>query len=446
MTRIRTVLIAGSAGALAMAWGIAGGNQPAGAEEISFKGQRLNAIIGSQPGGGTDGTTRLVGRFLEKYLPGQPQILFRNMPAGHGVKATNFFANEAKRDGTYWMGGSSPYVDANNLRKPVVEYDPRTFEYIGAVARGGSVITIRKAKLPNLTDKSMPPVIIGEIDGTRSWAQLLQWGAEYLGWNIKFVIGYPGSAALMLAARRGEIDSFGTSGITIHRDLAKTGDFVNLAQLGEKQGGKVVPRITFPDVPVMTHMLEGKLSGLAKEAFEYWSKTNQIDKWYALPPKTPKNIVVAYRAAYDKVVKDPEFIKFGRLQFSEDFSPQTDEDILDLVNTTSYPTVEISKFLQDLKVKQGLPATPLSSEEMAKLAAERGGVLKAKTELVDIKREGRQLFFMNGSDKHQVKISGSRTQVMIGGKKSKRGELKVGMKCEISYPTDKSEAMSVSCE
>jgi tripartite-type tricarboxylate transporter receptor subunit TctC len=92
----------------------------ASAAEVSFKGKRINVIIGSQPGGGTDGTTRLVGRFLEKHLPGKPRMIYRNMPAGHGVKASNYFANEVKGDGLTWMGGASSYVDANNLRKKVV--------------------------------------------------------------------------------------------------------------------------------------------------------------------------------------------------------------------------------------------------------------------------------------------------------------------------------------
>src|SRR5262249_18819148 len=35
------------------------------AQETSFAGKKLNAIIGATPGGGTDLTTRLVGRFLE---------------------------------------------------------------------------------------------------------------------------------------------------------------------------------------------------------------------------------------------------------------------------------------------------------------------------------------------------------------------------------------------
>ncbi|MCH6578162.1 MAG: hypothetical protein IH807_10070, partial [Proteobacteria bacterium] len=119
-----------------------------------FKDKRINVIIGSSPGGGTDGTTRLVGRYLEKYLPGEPSMLYRNMPAGHGVKASNYFANVVKADGSFWMGGSSSYVDANNLRKKVVKFDPTKFVFIGGIDRGGSVVVTRKSNLANLTDKS----------------------------------------------------------------------------------------------------------------------------------------------------------------------------------------------------------------------------------------------------------------------------------------------------
>ena len=125
------------------------------------------------------------------------------MPAGHGVKASNYFANVVKADGSFWMGGSSSYGDANNLRKKVVKFDPTKFPYIGGIDRGGSVVVTRKSILANLTDKSKEPVVAGVIDGSRTWAQMLVWGSEFLGWNIKFVVGYPGSASLILAARKG---------------------------------------------------------------------------------------------------------------------------------------------------------------------------------------------------------------------------------------------------
>lgn len=59
---------------------------PDATAEPSFAGKRIDVIIGSAAGGGTDSTTRLIGRYLEKYLPGEPEMIYRNMPDGAGTK------------------------------------------------------------------------------------------------------------------------------------------------------------------------------------------------------------------------------------------------------------------------------------------------------------------------------------------------------------------------
>ena len=443
MTRFtsKTVMIA-----VTVALGWAGWT--AGAKAATdFEGKRINVIIGSTPGGGTDGTTRLVGRYLEKYLPGKPQMLYRNMPAGHGVKASNYFANVVKNDGTYWMGGSSSYLDANNLRKKVVKYDPTKYTYIGGIVRGGSVVIINKKKLANLTDKSKEPAVAGVLDGSRTWAQMLIWGAEYLDWNIRFVVGYPGSAALAMAARRGEIDMFGTSQLSVHQNLAKTGQFVGLSQVGQFSDGKHRRRTSFKDVPLITDLMKGKTSGLVKKAFDYWIEANKIDKWYALPPNTPEDIAEVYRAAFAKASQDPDFIKYGKLQFSADFTSQVASDLAVAVNVTSYPDDDLLNYMQSIRVKHGLPANQLTDDEMKALAKKLGGGagLTVKAKLDDVKRGGRWLHFKNDGAEHKTKISSSRTKVSIGGKKAKRNALKPGMVCEISYAGDGGEAQSVSC-
>jgi hypothetical protein len=43
----------------------------------------------------------------------------------------------------------------------------------------------------------------------------------------------------------------------------------------------------------------------------------------------------------------------------------------------------------------------------------------------------------------KYKVSGSRTAVMVGGKKAKRGAIKVGMECEA---TGKGTAKSITCK
>ena len=96
--------------------------------DVTFKGKTIEVLLGSAPGGGTDGTTRLVGTFLEKYLPGNPTMRYRNVPGGHGAKALNYFT-KVKPDGLTWAGGGSSHVDPNSLRMIVFtdwQYGHRT--------------------------------------------------------------------------------------------------------------------------------------------------------------------------------------------------------------------------------------------------------------------------------------------------------------------------------
>ncbi|MFM1816702.1 MAG: hypothetical protein RLZ98_3397 [Pseudomonadota bacterium] len=421
---------------------------PAIGADVTFKGKTINVIVGSSPGGGTDGTTRLVGQYLEKYLPGKPRLVYRNMPAGHGVKANNYFVARGKRDGTTWIGGSSSYVNANALRKKVVEYDPTKYQFFGGIFRGGSVVIMRKSKQENLLDKSKPPVIGGVLDGTRTWAELMVWGSELLGWNFQYVVGYPGSAALALAARRGEIDAFGTSVIAMHRNMSANGEFVGLAQIGQFSGGKYSRRTSFQDVPIITELVEGKTSGIARRAFDYWTKANQVDKWYALPPDTKPEIVKVYGEAFAKAAKDPEFIKFGEHQFSADFTPQTGQDVYEAVAATAYPSSDILDYLRSIRVKHGLPAAQLSDEEMARLAKKLTKDAVMPTVLVkldEVKSDGRELLFKVHNHTHSAKVSSSRTKIKIDAKDAKRADVKSGMDCLVAYPGDGQQASSIDC-
>lgn len=419
------------------------------AAEVNFKGKRIDVIMGSAAGGGTDGTTRLIGRYLEKYLPGNPEMAYRNMPGGHGAKALNYFASQVKPDGQTWIGGSSAHIDPNALMKPANKYNPTKFHYFGGVSRGGSIIFINSKKMKNLTDKSLPPVIVGELDGNRSWAQMIMFGQEALGWNAKFVIGYPGTSHLLLAVRRGEVDMIGTSNLTLLKEMFKTGEFQGVAQMGDSVAtGEVAGRSDFADVPVFDKLVEGKLTGLAKDSFEFWNLLNMVDKWYALPPNTPAEVIAAYQTAWDKSTADPEFLKNAHLQFSEDFIPMKGALMQSLVEKTAYPAKELTGFIESMKVKNGLPAEPLSDEQLAALAKEKGfdKMPSVKTTLKQVGAGGRDILFEVDGKEHKAEVSSSRTQISIAGKKVERKDLKAGLVCEVSYPGDKQEASIVQCQ
>src|SRR4051794_24394615 len=74
--------------------------QPA---EDFYRGKReLNLITSSSPGGGYDQYSRLVARYMAKYVPGNPNIVVQNMVGGGGIRAGNYIYNVAPKDGTVY--------------------------------------------------------------------------------------------------------------------------------------------------------------------------------------------------------------------------------------------------------------------------------------------------------------------------------------------------------
>src|SRR5690349_20147956 len=113
-------------------------------EPASFEGKTVTMIIGSSPGGGTDTSGRLIANFIGNHLPGNPKILVRNIPGAQGMTALNYFVQQVAPDGLTITMGASTQGDPLFYRVPQANYDPTTFNIIGGVGRGGSVLVIKK--------------------------------------------------------------------------------------------------------------------------------------------------------------------------------------------------------------------------------------------------------------------------------------------------------------
>lgn len=330
---------------------------PAIAESPSFKGQSITMIIGFAPGGGTDASGRLIAQYLAKNLPGSPGVIVRNVPGADGLTALNYFVQQVKPDGMTVTMGSSTQADPIFYRAPQSHYDPAKFAFVGGVGRGGTVLLIQSEARKRLADKSQPPVIMGALGGVpRSGMLMTAWGIEYLGWNARWVLGYRGTNDLMIALDRGEVEMTSTANMFQINKLMQGGKFSILTQSGSLQDGQVVGRPDFGDTPIFSHMMDGKITDpLAQKAFEFWRAQASIDKWLALPPGTPKDIVAAYREAYRKLATDPEFTELGK-KISEDFSPMSHDDVESLIKILADSPPEALSYTKVLLRKQGVQA------------------------------------------------------------------------------------------
>jgi hypothetical protein len=329
----------------------------AGAAEISFAGKKVDMYIGSTAGGGTDISSRLLGDYIVKYLPGQPTIIYRNIPGGQGVKALNYFASsKVKPDGLSLAGGSQGHIDLDSRSLSAVEYDPLKFEYIGGFSRGGTLFVMRKSAIPRLSDKTAKPVVVPAVEVVASGPQMALWGMEFLGWNAKIVLGYGGTPAMILAARQGEADSMSSSSTLALKPLLEDPDFVPFMQFGDlDDSGKFVARPAYANVPVFASEVEKKMAPSQQRVFESWLQAQYLDKWFALPPGTPKEYIAVYNEAFRKATQDPNFIKQANVMFGEDFKSISAELITRLVSGMVRDHEAVNKFVTELRRKNGLP-------------------------------------------------------------------------------------------
>jgi tripartite-type tricarboxylate transporter receptor subunit TctC len=281
-------------------------------DKVSFEGKTIKMILPTTAGGSSDIIGRLFARFFTKYLPGNAAVVVQNMPGGHGITALNLIAQQTKPDGLTMLLSSNSEADPINFRTPQAHYDPSKFEIVGGVGFGDNVMIIRVDAVPRLLDKSKPPISMGSVTGApRGAMRMTIWGHDYLGWNTKWVTGYPGSSDLLIAMERGEIDMTSFPPYYLKDKLLDPKKYRILYADGLNKYSPPSGRADIDNAPKFVDAMKGKIKDpQILAAYDYWRGTGTF-KWIALPPGTPANIRDTYRDAYKKAGDDPEFMAQG---------------------------------------------------------------------------------------------------------------------------------------
>src|SRR6185312_3776747 len=351
--RLRGILA--GIGAISMAWMIAG---PAIAEDApSFAGKTVAMTIGFGAGGSVDLYGRTLGQYLVQHLPGHPSLVVFNQTGAGGVVALNSWTAKAEPNGLSITIGAESQTDPDALFRTQAKYDTTSFNYVGGLAAYSQGLFVAKDAVARLTDKSKKPVLMGLVGSTlRSGNYGVFWGAAVLGWNIKWVRGYPSTSELRQALERGEIEmsTFGSSRDV--KNLSDTGNFKVVIQGGTVKDGKRVPRAVFGNAPILADLVKGKITDpLAQKAFDYTETVSQVGMWLALPPKTPKSIVDTYVQAFNDTLKDPAYqAAFAKIDPDSVVASKADiEALVGKLHTVSPQTIEyIQNEMKRLDVDQ----------------------------------------------------------------------------------------------
>jgi len=392
-----------------------------------YEGKTFTVMVASRAGGGTDTTARLVARFWGDHIPGKPKILVRNK--GLQVIAANELHNKIRPNGLIvgvFAGGGSLGPVAR--KSSSVRYDPTKWGYVGSIERRPSVQLFRKSALKRLMDPKAEPIAMGSVSTDRPQDAIAVFGAEYLGWNLKFVLGYPNSNAIYLAYGRGEIDMFGSGTAKIINRFIKDEGAIPLST--------ETPRRDLPKVPTFERLLgDKKPTGVKWAAYAAWTGPSAVDKYFALTPGTPKDRIAILQKSFKAATDDPRFVKQATNILGGGYSVLSAEETLRLVKGAVVLSPDALKEISRLRKKYGLPKVS------------RKAVPQVAVTFDKVQRGGRILRFTHKGKKMKLRVSGGRSEITVAGKMAPRSALKAGMTCLINWAKrgDRVEARKVDC-
>lgn len=320
-----------------------------------FKDKTVTIYVGLSAGGGYDQNARLVARHLGKYIPGNPQVIVRNMPGGGGLVMTNYVANVTAKDGLH-IGAPQRGIAFEPLLGDAshAKFDPLKLQWIGSANTDTSVAVVTKRSgvktWQDLRTRDRDLIVAGTGVGTESVTvpYILR---SVLGFKYRVIAGYPGGSEMNLAMQRGEVDGRGTFSWTSLKPHLKRwvepGEMIVLYQ----QGLRKHPDI--PNVPLVTDLAENedqkKILRLQFTAFE-------LGRPYFLAEGVPADRVTALRRAFDQAMKDKDLLADADKQKLE-INPIAGEEMQKML-TAVYATpkelvgklAEAAKSKPDLKV------------------------------------------------------------------------------------------------
>jgi len=190
---------------------------PAHAQADFYKGKTISVVIGAKSGS-LALSGQIVAQHLGRYVPGNPTVIFRQMPGGAHLGATGYVYNAAEPDGLTILAANPGVAMAQLAGLPQVRFDIQKFEWLGSSGSDGALFSIR-ADLPYKTFQefrdSGQELIAGTTGPGSNAYDMPLLLKEFAGAKLKLLKGYSANSDILLAIERKEVDAYAALGTTI---------------------------------------------------------------------------------------------------------------------------------------------------------------------------------------------------------------------------------------
>lgn len=323
------------------------------AQSPFYQGKSINLVVGNQAGGLYDLWARLIANHIGKQIPGNPSVTVQNMPAAGSLVAANYLYNVAKPDG-FTIGAVIPGIYTDQLiGRKEVQFDWAKFSWIGTPEQTEWVfITRADSPYKSIEDiRAAPEPPKCGSTGTGSFLyQVPKLMEETLGMKLNMVTGYTGGPDVDLAIERGEVRCRSVSvtaffGREPYITWGKKGFVRPLAQTGKKRD------ISLGDVPTIYELMDQyKTSEMGRRLATVLLASNIFGRPWLTPPGVPAERVKILREAWNRTVKDPEFLaeaKKRRWPVEPVFGEELDSLAKEVVTQPPEVVQRLKKFLEE---------------------------------------------------------------------------------------------------
>jgi tripartite-type tricarboxylate transporter receptor subunit TctC len=307
-----------------------------------YHGKTLRMLIGYGPAGGYDLYGRLVAEFLPKHLPGNPTILPQNMPGGGSFVAAKYMAEAAPRDGTI-LGSLAQTLALDSAVGGSTKVNAATFHYVGRVTTNiDTGVTFPSTGIHSFDDVRRKEYSVGGSGGGSTSVLYPLALNAYGGAKFKIVRGYKGAPEAVLAMQRGEVDIAGAYGLPAilvsHPGWIDKSEVTMIYQAGLKRH-RLLPNV--PTLPELATSDEGRA------VLRAIASTAEIGRSINVGPDVPPERLAALRAAFQAMLKDPEFLAAcEKRHFMVD--PGSGEEMDEIVHETFQLSSEIRSKIGEL--------------------------------------------------------------------------------------------------
>jgi tripartite-type tricarboxylate transporter receptor subunit TctC len=295
---------------------------PAQADPLAdfYRGKTINLVVGTSPGNDYDFRGRLIARHMGRHIPGEPTIAPQNMPGAGGIKAANYMASIAPKDGTTVHMIMTNMMATQAMHLSGAEFDTRQFRWIGNTTSTPNVINSwHTSGITNIEQVKTKELVVGAPNRTAGviYPTLLN---KLAGMRFKIVTGYPGGNEVNIAMERGEVlgrgsNSWASWKSTKPQWISEKKIFI-LVQVGLKRDPELA------DVPLLIELASNDRD---RKLMTFVSAETAISRALVTTPGVPAERLEALRRAFDATMKDPQFLADAN-KAQMDISPMTGEE------------------------------------------------------------------------------------------------------------------------